>query len=89
MCVATPTDCGDVGDVFMECDGPEDCATGLCCVNEKVAGPPEGVFCSSYDAPFHCGTACHTDADCASLGSPPEHCVPVGAPYPDTLKQCL
>jgi hypothetical protein len=70
---------------IMECDGIEDCSEGACCIQATFFGPPETVVCCD-DTSTWGPVACHADADCHSSS---EHCVPVGPPYPDTLKWCL
>ena len=46
-------------DQAFDCDGPEDCESGLCCGGTTVACAPVGERACSEGAPV-----CHDDSDC-------------------------
>lgn len=55
----------------LQCDGPEDCTGGVCCLEDRPGG---GSSCKS--AAQCAGRAlCRTDADCATSSAGP-HCEP-------------
>jgi hypothetical protein len=57
----------------LQCDGPEDCDGGVCCLEDRTGGG------SSCKAAGSCGAGqwlCRTDADC--IGAPPgPSCAPI------------
>jgi hypothetical protein len=47
-------------DQTFDCDGPEDCESGLCCGGTEIACAPVGERSCRDGAPV-----CHQDSDCA------------------------
>jgi hypothetical protein len=67
----------------LQCDGPEDCDGGVCCLEDRTGG---GSSCKSGAT---CGAGqwlCRTDADCANAPSGPR-CAPLdlGTPGVDDV----
>jgi hypothetical protein len=66
---------GDCAQIF-DCDGPEDCPSGLCCAGSEVACAPPGEVACREGAPV-----CHQTSDCGG---------PACCPTPSgVVKECL
>jgi hypothetical protein len=64
-------------DSYFDCDGPEDCASGLCCGGINIQCAPPGATRCPEGA-----TVCHQDADCAG----PVRCCPTPT---GVVKECI